>query len=294
MTQNRSASSLAALTLGAVGVVYGDIGTSPLYALKQVFANGHVPLTPDNIFGVLSLVFWTLTVVVSLKYVVLILRADNHGEGGLIAHAGAGLAGGRRTGRRCAGGCCSSASSAPRSSSATASSRRRSRCSSAVEGLEVAAPGLHAYVVPITLVVLTALLHVPAPRHRARRQAVRPGHAGLVRRPRASWALVHIADNPAILRRCLAAPRAAVRCSAIRASPSSPSASVVLCVTGAEALYADMGHFGKRPIRLAWFAVAMPALVLNYFGQGAMLLARPGERRATRSTRWRRPGRSTR
>ena len=85
MNHNRSASSTAALTLGAIGVVYGDIGTSPLYALKQVFANGHVPLTPDNVFGVLSLVFWTLTVVVSIKYVVLILRADNNGEGGLIA-----------------------------------------------------------------------------------------------------------------------------------------------------------------------------------------------------------------
>ena len=85
MNANRSASSTAALTLGAIGVVYGDIGTSPLYALKQVFANGHVPLTPDNVFGVLSLVFWTLTVVVSIKYVVLILRADNNGEGGLIA-----------------------------------------------------------------------------------------------------------------------------------------------------------------------------------------------------------------
>ncbi len=85
MTPNRPASSLAALTLGAIGVVYGDIGTSPLYALKEVFANGHVPLTPGNIYGVLSLVFWTLTVIVSIKYVVLILRADNNGEGGLIA-----------------------------------------------------------------------------------------------------------------------------------------------------------------------------------------------------------------
>ena len=85
MNETTRRQSLAALTLGAIGVVYGDIGTSPLYALKQVFANGHVPLTPDNVFGVLSLVFWTLTVVVSIKYVVLILRADNNGEGGLIA-----------------------------------------------------------------------------------------------------------------------------------------------------------------------------------------------------------------
>ena len=165
MNHHRSASSTAALTLGAIGVVYGDIGTSPLYALKQVFANGHVPLTPDNVFGVLSLVFWTLIVVVSIKYVVLILRADNDGEGGLIALLAL-------------------ASQAVRDRPAL---RRRLlfvgifgtalffgdgvitpaiSVLGAVEGLEVAAPGLHTWVVPITLVVLIGALHVPAPRHR--------------------------------------------------------------------------------------------------------------------------------
>src|SRR3982751_5786453 len=143
-------SALAALTLGAVGVVYGDIGTSPLYALKEVFAHGHVPLTPDNIYGVLSLVFWTLTVVVSVKYVALILRADNNGEGGLIAMLAL-------------------ASQAVKERPAL---RRRLlflgifgtaiffgdgvitpaiSVLSAVEGLEVAAPGLHHYIVPVTL-----------------------------------------------------------------------------------------------------------------------------------------------
>src|SRR4051794_683694 len=154
--RHSSTSSLAVLTLGAIGVVYGDIGTSPLYALKGVFANGHVPLTPGNIYGVLSLVFWTLTVIVSIKYVVLILRADNNGEGGLIAMLAL-------------------ASKAVRD---RAPVRRRLlvvgifgtaiffgdgvitpaiSVLSAVEGLKVAAPGLHTWIVPVTLVVLTVL-----------------------------------------------------------------------------------------------------------------------------------------
>ena len=156
MTQPRTASSLAALTLGAIGVVYGDIGTSPLYALKEVFADGHVPLTPHNIYGVLSLVFWTLTVVVSIKYVVLILRADNNGEGGLIAMlalASQAVKDRPKLRRRLlfvgifgtaiffGDGVITPAISVL----------------GAVEGLKVAAPALHTWVVPITLVVLTGL-----------------------------------------------------------------------------------------------------------------------------------------
>ncbi len=181
MKPNRSASSLAALTLGAIGVVYGDIGTSPLYALKEVFANGRVPLTESNIYGVLSLVFWTLTVVVSLKYVVLILRADNNGEGGLIAMLAL-------------------ASQAVKDRPTL---RRRLlfigifgtaiffgdgvitpaiSVLGAIEGLEVAAPALHTYIVPITLVGADRPVHGAAPWHRPRRQAVRPGDGGLVRR----------------------------------------------------------------------------------------------------------------
>ena len=222
MNQNRSASSTAALTLGAIGVVYGDIGTSPLYALKQVFANGHVPLTPDNVFGVLSLVFWTLTVVVSIKYVVLILRADNNGEGGLIAMLAL-------------------ASQAVRDRPAL---RRRLlfvgifgtaiffgdgvitpaiSVLGAVEGLQVAAPGLHTWIVPITLVVLTALFMFQ--RHGTERVGKLFGPVMAV------WfvviailGLMHIGDNPAILKSLLAALRAAVPVHAIRRSPSSPSA----------------------------------------------------------------------
>ncbi len=267
-----SRSGSAGLVLAAVGVVYGDIGTSPLYALKEVFAHGHVPLTAENIYGVLSLVFWTLTIVVSLKYVALILRADNNGEGGLIAMLAL-------------------ASTAVRDKP---SLRRRLlllgifgtaiffgdgvitpaiSVLSAVEGLEVAAPALRAYVVPVTLLVLTALFLVQ--RHGTASVGRMFGPVMVV------WfavlavlGLQHIAANPQVL--WALSPRYAL--VFLLGNPGVAFialGSVVLCVTGAEALYADMGHFGKRPIRIAWFGLAMPALVLNYFGQGAMLLQHP-------------------
>jgi len=262
----------AALTLAAIGVVYGDIGTSPLYALKEVFAHDRVPLTPDNILGILSLVFWTLTVVVSLKYVVLILRADNNGEGGLIAMLAL----------------------------ATHAVREKPRLRkqlmllgifgtaiffgdgvitpaisvlSAVEGLEVAAPGLHQYIVPVTLVVLTALFASQRFGTRAVGRAFGPitlvWFATL-----AVLGVGHITRNPDVL--VALSPLYALGFLVAQPMLSFVAlGSVVLCVTGAEALYADLGHFGKRPIRIAWFTVAMPALVLNYFGQGALLLAEP-------------------
>ena len=272
MSLHRPASSIAALTLGAVGVVYGDIGTSPLYALKEVFARGHVPLTPQNIYGVLSLVFWTLTVVVSIKYVVLILRADNNGEGGLIAMLA--LASQAVKGRPVlrkrllligifgtaiffGDGVITPAISVL----------------SAVEGLEVAAPGLHRFVEPVTLVVLTLLFLV---------QRRGTGSVGKLFGPiTVVWFLVlallgviHIGENPQVL--WALSPHYAVLFMVAQPQIAFIAlGSVVLCVTGAEALYADMGHFGKRPIRLAWFSLVMPALVLNYFGQGAMLLSHP-------------------
>ena len=271
-TPSSTRSGLAALTLGAVGVVYGDIGTSPLYALKEVFAHGHVPLTAQNIYGVLSLVFWTLTVVVSIKYVVLILRADNNGEGGLIAMLAL-------------------ASQAVKDRPAL---RRRLlmlgifgtaiffgdgvitpaiTVLGAIEGLKVAAPGMHAYVVPVSLAVLTALFMVQ--RHGTANIGKFFGPVMVL------WfavlavlGLQHIWQNPAIL--WALSPHYAL--AFLLGNPAVAFialGSVVLCVTGAEALYADMGHFGKKPIRLAWFSLAMPALVLNYFGQGAMLLEQP-------------------
>ncbi|HEY2927295.1 potassium transporter Kup [Piscinibacter sp.] len=272
MTAQRSSSSLAVLTLGALGVVYGDIGTSPLYAFREVFAHGHVPLTPDNILGVLSLMFWTLTVVVSVKYVVLILRADNNGEGGLIAmlalasqavksrpalHEGLLTLGIFGTAIFFGDGVITPAVSVL----------------GAMEGLEVAAPGLHHYIVPVSLAVLTALFVVQ--RHGTGGIGKFFGPVTLL------WfvvigtlGLVHILRNPSVMGAL--SPHHAVLFLVLQPGVAFVALGfVVLCVTGAEALYADMGHFGKRPIRVAWFGMVMPALVLNYFGQGAMLLETP-------------------
>jgi KUP system potassium uptake protein len=271
-TKPKTAGALAALTLGAIGVVYGDIGTSPLYALKEVFAHGRVPLTPENVLGILSLVFWTLTVIVSLKYVALILRADNNGEGGLIAMLALAsvavkdrpplrrrllLVGIFGTAIFFGDGVITPAVSVL----------------SAVEGLEVAAPALHRFIVPITLIVLTALF--AAQRFGTAAVGQLFGPVTLL------WFIVlallgvpHIVAHPQVLVALL--PTHAL--GFLGAHPGIAFAAlgaVVLCVTGAEALYADLGHFGKKPIRLAWFVVAMPALVLNYFGQGAMLLVQP-------------------
>jgi len=269
---HRPQAALATLTLAAIGVVYGDIGTSPLYALKEVFAHDRVPLNPDNILGILSLAFWSLTVVVSLKYVALILRADNNGEGGLIAMLALAsqavkdrpvlrsrllLLGIFGTAIFFGDGVITPAISVL----------------SAVEGLEVVEPGLHRFVVPLTLVILTLLF-----------AAQRFGTAVVGRlfgpitllwfAVLAVLGLVHIAANPAVL--VALSPHHAVAFLVQHPGVAFVAlAALVLCVTGAEALYADLGHFGKKPIRLAWFAVVMPSLVLNYFGQGAMLLAHP-------------------
>jgi KUP system potassium uptake protein len=264
--------ALAVLTLGALGVVYGDIGTSPLYALKEVFHTGHLAVSPDNVLGVLSLIFWTMTIIVSLKYVLLILRADNNGEGGLIAmlalatHAvrerhllrevlmAVGLFG---TAIFYGDGVITPAISVL----------------SAIEGLEVAAPSLHAYVVPLTLLVLTGLFAV---------QRFGTGGIGKAFGPiTLIWFFVlialglpHIIENPGVLRALN--PLYAIGFFAHHKLEAFIGlGAVVLCVTGGEALYADMGHFGKLPIRLAWYGMVMPALVVNYFGQGAMLLDHP-------------------
>ena len=268
----KTPAALAALTLGALGVVYGDIGTSPLYALKEVFHGGHVAATSANILGVLSLIFWTMTIIVSVKYVLLILRADNNGEGGLIAMLAlattavkdkpalrnllmtVGLFG---TAIFYGDGVITPAISVL----------------SAVEGLEVAAPQLHGVVIPITLVVLAGLFAV---------QRFGTGGIGKFFGPVTMvWFLVlvalglpHIMANPAVL----VAMNPAYAVAFFVHNPMVAFiglGAVVLCVTGGEALYAGMGHFGKKPIRIAWFGFVMPALVVNYFGQGAMLLGKP-------------------
>ena len=270
MSQTKS--SLAALTLGAIGVVYGDIGTSVLYAVKEVFGSGHVDFTPANVYGILSIFFWTLTLIVSLKYVVLVLRADNHGEGGLVAML------------------------ALASQAVKDQPRLRSvlllfgifgtalfygdgvitpaiSVLSAVEGLEVIEPAFKKAVIPITLVILFALFWVQ-----------KRGTSGIGKffgpitlvwfAVLALLGISQIISNPVILKAL--SPHYAL--FFMWENPGTTFiilGAVVLCVTGAEALYADLGHFGKKPIRVAWFAIVMPALTLNYFGQGALLLSQP-------------------
>ena len=265
-------SSLAALTVGAIGVVYGDIGTSVLYSVKEVFAGGHVPFTPDNVYGILSIFFWTLTVIVSIKYVTLVLRADNNGEGGLIAMLA--LAS-------------TAVQDKPRLKKALLAVgifgtslfygdgviTPAISVLSAVEGLEVISPNFTKAVVPTTLVILFGLFALQ-----------KHGTAGIGKffgpitivwfATIALLGVSQIVTHPEILFALI--PHYALMF--MWANPGTTFiilGAVVLCVTGAEALYADLGHFGKKPIRLAWFFIVMPSLVLNYFGQGALLLNNP-------------------
>ena len=263
---------LASLTLGALGVVYGDIGTSPLYALKEVFHGGHVAMSPENILGVLSLLFWTLTIVVSVKYVLLILRADNNGEGGLIAMlALATNAVNDRPKLRRQLMLLGLFGTAIFFGDAVITPAMT--VLGAVEGIDVYAPQYDGLILPLTLVVLTGLFAV---------QRLGTGGIGKAFGPvmlvwflsLAVLGLPQILANPHVL--VAVNPIYAIEfCFEHRWAAFLALGAVVLVVTGGEALYADLGHFGKKPIRIAWYAVVMPALVINYFGQGAMLLARP-------------------
>ena len=271
-TANRSPTVQATLALAALGVVYGDIGTSPLYALKEVFHGGHVALTPDNILGVLSLLFWTMTIVVSVKYVLLILRADNNGEGGLIAMLALAT---------------SAVKDQPRLRNVLmmvglfgtaiffgdAVITPAMTVLSAVEGIDVYAPQYHDLIVPIALVVLAGLFAV----QRFGTALVGRAFGPLMLLWFTSLALLgipSIASNPAVL--AALNPAYALSFGLDNGWIAFVAlGAVVLVVTGGEALYADLGHFGKRPIRIAWYGAVMPALVLNYFGQGALLLRDP-------------------
>ncbi len=273
MTSNSSKSSIATLTVAAIGVVYGDIGTSPLYTMKEVFSKQHgLPLNEANLFGVVSLIVWGLIIIVSLKYVTLILKADNRGEGGIMALVALAL------------------------SSVTQKSRWYYPLTlvgligaalffgdgvitpaisvlSAIEGLEVATPAFTPYVVPLTIAVLVALYMLQS-----------KGTAGIGKwfgpivlvwfAALAAMGIVNIMDSPQILGALnpLHAARFLMQNGWLAFLALG---AIVLAFTGAEALYADMGHFGKRPIRLAWFFVVFPGLTLNYLGQGALLLTNP-------------------
>ena len=265
--------NLSALMLGAIGVVYGDIGTSPLYALKETFAGHHpLPVIEANILGVLSIMFWTIMLLVSLKYVTIIMRADNHGEGGSLALLA--LAS-------------ELYSDKPKSKwlftmlgvFAAALFFGDSMITpaisvlSAVEGLDIIAPQLNRFVLPITIMVLTALFFV---------QKRGTGAMGMAFGPiMILWfsilgvlGILSIAQSPHVL--LALNPVYAYQFLVLDPWLSFLTlGSVVLAVTGGEALYTDMGHFGRFPIRLTWFSFVMPALVFNYFGQGALLLNNP-------------------
>ncbi|HEV7855736.1 MAG TPA: KUP/HAK/KT family potassium transporter, partial [Herminiimonas sp.] len=266
-------SSLAALTLAAVGIVYGDIGTSPLYTMKEVFSEQHgLRLTPENLLGVVSLIVWGLIIIVSLKYVTLILRANNRGEGGIMALMALALSSVTKHSRwyvpLMAMGLFGATLFYGDSVITPAIS-----VLSAVEGLGVATPAFDPYVVPLTVAILVGLYSLQA-----------SGTAGIGKwfgpimviwfLTLAVMGVINIIDAPEILH-ALNPLYALHFLDGNRFLAFIALGAVVLAFTGAEALYADMGHFGAKPIRMAWFLVAFPALALNYLGQGALLLIRP-------------------
>jgi KUP system potassium uptake protein len=262
-----------ALAFGAIGVVFGDIGTSPLYALRETFAGHHpIPIDRSHVLGVLSLVFWTVTTIVPVNYVTIMMRADNRGEGGtlvLLALAERAVAGRRKLGATVGVlGIVGAALFYGDSMITPAIS-----VLSAVEGLKVATPRLAPFVIPITIAILVALFLIQ------RRGA---GAIGSLFGPvmvlwfatLAVLGVVNIAAAPSVL--WALSPHHAVRFFFADGWVAFLAlGSVFLAVTGAEALYADMGHFGRLPIRIAWYAIVLPALLLNYFGQGALLLSDP-------------------
>jgi KUP system potassium uptake protein len=271
-TSARRAASVGLLTLAALGVVFGDIGTSPLYALRECFYGPHaVAVTPDNVLGVLSLIFWALVIVISIKYVTFIMRADNQGEGGILALMSlipATYRGPQSRGVLIALGLFGATLLYGEAMITPAIS-----VLSSIEGLKVATPLFEPYVVPTTVVLLVLLFLV---------QYRGTTRVGIVFGPVMVVWFATIA---------LLGVRMLVRAPEVMAAVNPLHAvdffirnryhgfvvlgSVVLVVTGGEALYADMGHFGKPPIRLAWFSLVQPALLLNYFGQGALLLHQP-------------------
>lgn len=269
----QSKSRQATLALAALGVVYGDIGTSPLYSMKEVFAGNHsIPLTPENVLGILSLIVWSLIVIVSIKYVVFIMRADNRGEGGIMALIALAQQGAKDNSRRQraiilvgllgAGMFYGDGMVTPAIS-----------VLSALEGLKVVTPTFQPVIIPATLVVLFALFYF---------QRRGTASLGTLFGPvmllwfatLAILGFIGILANPGVLQ-ALSPTFGLGFLIENRSIAIVAMGAVVLSVTGAEALYADMGHFGSKPIRQAWFGFVLPSLILNYFGQGALLLVNP-------------------
>ena len=266
-------SGVHALALAALGVIFGDIGTSPLYTMKEVFASHHpVPVTPENVLGVLSLILWSLIMVITVKYVTFVMRADNRGEGGIMALIALATqqAGDDKSKLRfitmagIIGACMFFADGMITPAISVLS---------AVEGLEVAAPQLHSWIIPITLTVLFILFSVQ--RHGTATVGKMFGPIMLL------WfgtlavlGVINILHDPSVLR--AVNPIYAVHFfTGNHWLAFVALGAVVLAVTGGETLYADMGHFGRVPIRIAWFGLVLPSLLLNYFGQGALLLHNP-------------------
>jgi KUP system potassium uptake protein len=268
--QVSSRSDFFALTLGSVGVVYGDIGTSPLYAFREAVnaASAGQPLTRETVLGVLSMILWSLIIVVTLKYIVILLRADNNGEGGTLSlTALAFRAVGRRTNVLMLG--VIGAAMFYGSSLITPALS----VMSAIEGLKVVTPALDPYVLPLTVVILTALFAV-----QSRGTA---SVSALFSPVTAIWFIViavaggvHILDDPGVF--AAINPLYAIGFLANNGLLGLVTlGAVFLVVTGSEALYADLGHFGRKPIQTAWVVLVLPALLINYFGQGALVLAHP-------------------
>ena len=265
-----SRSGLPAVTLAALGVVYGDIGTSPLYAFKEAFSGTHaLPLTAANVYAVLSMIFWAVTIIVSLKYVSIMLRFDNRGDGGVLALLSY---------------CAQQVRERPRLLwlvtilGAFAVSlfygdaviTPAISVLSAVEGLVVLAPALDVLVVPIALGIILGIFLIQRRGTAAVGAFFGPIMLGWFVAI-AGLGVASIAQNPAVLQAL--DPRYALKLIVEQPTLAFLAASAVfLCMTGAEALYADMGHFGRRPVQMAWFALVLPSLTLNYFGQGALVL----------------------
>jgi KUP system potassium uptake protein len=269
--EHNSGGRIAPLAVAALGVVFGDIGTSPLYAMSACFTGPNIQVTPEHIFGILSFIFWALVLVILVKYVAVVLNCDNKGEGGVLALTALVVNTERASPRKRIYGMLGILGAALFFSDGAITPAIS--VLSAVEGLHVAAPDAQIPILPITLVVLVGLFLIQ--RHGT-------GSVGKVFGPvMLGWfAILSVMGVSWIVRE----PRVLVALSPVYAvqlisqhqiSALAVLAGVFLTVTGGEALYADMGHFGKTPIRLSWVLIVMPALVLNYFGQGALLIQNP-------------------